>query len=114
MSSTRLPDKANAYIPPNKIAEYLLSETHAIGKPKAKFFRSLGFDETTVGQLGQGLLAIARAEQVRGSITSPHGTKYVIDGFLGTPKGVAVRVRTIWIREAEQDDPRFVTAYSIE
>jgi hypothetical protein len=104
----------NAYIPADKIMGYLLSETHAVGKSKARFFRSLGFDEATAGQLERELLAIAQAQEVKESITSPHGTKYVIDGPLRTPQGVAVRVRTIWIVEVEQENPRLVTAYPIE
>jgi len=107
----QLPNKEKAHIPPNKLIGYLLSETHAVGKLKARFFRSLGFDETTVEQLEQGLLAIAHAEQVKECIVSPHGTKYVIDGLLETPKGFAVRIRTIWIIEAGYEIPRFVTAY---
>jgi len=111
MSPTQLPNKAKVYIPPNKIAGYLLSETHAIGKSKARFFRSLGFDEAAAEQLEQGLLAIAHAGEVVESVSSPHGTKYVIDGLLRAPYGVTVHVRTIWIIETEQEDPRFVTAH---
>ena len=110
----RLPNKEKAYIPPNKLTGYLLSETHAVGKSKAKFFRPLGFDETTVEQLEQGLLAIAQTNEVRESIALPHGTKYVIDGLLKTPKGTVVRIRTIWILEAEDENPRFITAYPIK
>jgi len=113
MSATCLPNRTRAYIPRNKITAYLLSETHAVGKSKAKFFRSLGFDETNAGHLEQALLAIAQTEQVVESIPSPNGTKYVIDGFLETPRGVRVRVRTIWIIEPEQEEPRFITAYPI-
>jgi hypothetical protein len=110
----QLPNKTKAYIPPNKLTGYLLSETHAVGKAKAKFFRSLGFDESTVGRLEQELLAVAHTEQVENVIASSHGTKYIIDGSLKTPQGVVVRVRTVWISEAEQESPRFVTAYPIE
>lgn len=56
----QLPSKGKAYIPPGKLMGYLLSETHAVGKSKAKFFRALGFDETNVTQLEEGLLAIER------------------------------------------------------
>jgi len=44
--------------------DYLLSETHAVGKSKAKFFRSFGFDETNVIQFGQGLIKIAQTKEV--------------------------------------------------
>ncbi|MEW6718525.1 MAG: DUF6883 domain-containing protein [Chloroflexota bacterium] len=113
MSSLQLPDKANAYVPPRKPVDYLLSETHAVGKSKAKFFRSLGFNKTTVSELEQGLLEIAQTGQVKERLDSPHGAKYVIDGPLRTPRGTFVQVRTIWIVE-EQQAPRFVTAYPIE
>jgi hypothetical protein len=114
MSSTKLPNNANAYIQRNKITGYLLSETHAIGKSKAKFFRSLGFDDATAEQLEQELLAIAHAGQVKESVSSPHGTKYVMDGLLRTPHGVTVHLWTIWIIDAGEENPRFVTAYPIE
>jgi len=48
---TELPNKSKAYIPANKITGYLLSKTHAIGKSKAGYFRSLGFDETNFPEL---------------------------------------------------------------
>jgi len=44
----RLPNGTNAYVPREKLVEYLLSETHAVGKSKARFFRGFGFDETNV------------------------------------------------------------------
>ncbi|MCX7839253.1 MAG: hypothetical protein N2559_07325 [Anaerolineae bacterium] len=114
MSLLHLPNKTDAYIPARKIVDYLLSETHAVGKSKAKFFRSLGFDETTVGELEQGLLEIAQVGQVKERVDSPHGVKYVVDGSLKTPHGTVVQVRTIWIVESVRPAPRFVTAYPIE
>jgi len=74
VSSLQLPNKANACIPLRKLVEYLLSETHAVGKSKAKFFRSLGFNEATVSELEQGLLEIAQTGQVKERVDSPYGT----------------------------------------
>ena len=107
----KLPNRENAYIPPAKLTGYLLSETHSVGKAKAGFFRLIGFDEARVDTLEQGLLAIARSEEVREVTPSPHGTKYVVEGALETPTGRLVQVRTVWIVELDQDRPRFVTAY---
>jgi hypothetical protein len=112
--SLQLPNKANAHIPRRKLVDYLLSETHAVGKSKAKYFRSLGFNETTVGELEQGLLEIAQTGQVKERVDSPHGTKYVIEGSLKTPRGTFAQVRTIWIVEFDDQAPRFVTAYPVE
>jgi len=112
--SLQLPNKANAYIPRRKLVDYLISETHAVGKSKAKFFRLLGFNETTVSELEQGLLEIAQTGQVKERVDSLHGTKYVIEGSLKTLHGTLVQVRTIWIVESDDHAPRFVTAYPIE
>ncbi|WP_416223734.1 DUF6883 domain-containing protein [Thermoflexus sp.] len=40
-----LPNAGNAYVPLSKITRYLLSETHSVGRAKARFFRALGFNE---------------------------------------------------------------------
>lgn len=109
-----LPNKSKAYVPLEKITDYLLSETHAVGKSKARYFRSYGFNNANAGQLADGLLAVVQTAQAVNSESSPHGTKYIVDGELETPKGVMIPVRTIWIIEKDQDFPRFVTAYPIE
>jgi hypothetical protein len=110
----QLPNKEKAHISREKLVDYLLSEKHAVGKSKAKFFRRFGFDETNVGQLERALLTIARQERVIEINASVHGAKYVIDGVIRTPEGAVVRVRTVWIVETGQDAPRFVTAHPLE
>lgn len=108
---TELPNKSKAYIATSKIVDYLLSETHAVGKSKAKFFRSFGFDETNIVQFGQGLIKIAQIEAVT---ETTYGTKYVIDGELEAPNGVMIRLRTVWIIETSDTIPRFVTAHPLD
>jgi hypothetical protein len=51
-----LPNKLQAYISISKITDYLLSESHVVGKSKAKFFRSFGFNETNISQFAKGLV----------------------------------------------------------
>lgn len=107
-----IPNSGDAYVPREKLTAYLLSETHPVGKAKAKFFRAHGFTEEGVDLLEEGLLTIVRENEPQEVIASPpHGTKYVVTGSLLTPRGVTVRVRTIWIAEPEDERPRFVTAY---
>jgi len=91
--------------------DYLLSDAHPVGRAKAKFFRAAGFDETNVVILQQCLITLAQTEEVKEVISSPHGTKYVIEGALSRPAGGLVHVRTVWIIEPGEDRPRFVTAY---
>lgn len=107
----KLPSRENAYIPPLKLKGYLLSETHPIGKEKAKLFRSAGFNEGTAALLKEGLLAIARSGRVTDVIESPHGVKYIIEGEIKTPTGDSIKLKTIWIVDIGQERPRFVTAY---
>lgn len=109
----KLPNRESAYISPSKLRDYLLSETHPVGRSKARFFRTLGFDETNINILEQGLIAIARSEDVKEATSSPHGIKYILEGALQTPGGGTVRIQTVWIIDAGQNRPRFVTAYPI-
>ena len=92
---------------------YLLSETHPVGKSKAKIFRSVGYNELNVGLLKKGLLSIAHAGDIVDTQSSEHGVKYVIEGLLQTPAGGPVGIRTVWIIDRGQDRPRFVTAYPV-
>jgi hypothetical protein len=110
----KLPNREQAYIPSTKLSGYLLSETHSVGKSKAKLLRSVGFNEVNMGLLKKALIAIAHSEDVTETISSQHGIKYIIDGQLQTPVGTKIRMRTIWIIEAGQKKPRFVTAYPVE
>ena len=107
----KLPNNENALISREKLIEYLLSETHPVGKAKARFFRSLGFNENNVDVFLNGLHSIAREGEVVQAIPSPYGVKYVVEGLLETISGGGIKIRTVWIVENDSDDPRFVTAY---
>ena len=109
----KLPNREKAYIPLPKLHNYLLSKMHSIGKWKAGFFLSCGFDAKNVNELERHLIAIAQSEDVREVIPSAHGTKFVIDGLLQTLDGRSVQIRTIWIIDGGEDRPRFVTAYPL-
>lgn len=109
----KLPYRKKAYISEEKLNEYILSETHTVGKLKAKFFRATGFDETNMSILKKSLLDIAHLQEVSEITTSPYGKKYVIDGKIQSPSGKVIKVRTIWIIETGQKFPRFVTTYPV-
>ena len=106
----QLPNRDQAYIQPNKLTGYLLSETHPVGKAKAKFFRGVGFDEANVERLEQGLLTLARTQAVHKTIETVHGKKYVIIGPIETPADRTVTILTVWIVDSGKESPRFVTA----
>lgn len=92
-----LPNSEQAYVAPEMLFSYLLSETHVTGREKARALRAHGYTAETAHLLEEGLLTIARAEGVAEKVASLHGTKYVVEGSLTTPKGTLLRLRTIWI-----------------
>jgi hypothetical protein len=107
----KLPNQEFAYVPKSKLIGYLLSETHAGGRTKAKFFREFGFDESNIDLLEKGLITIAQNHEVVGVASSIHGEKYILDGSLYTPINRIVKIRTVWIIDRGQEKPRFITAY---
>jgi hypothetical protein len=107
----KLPHADRAEVDTGKLGRYLLSESHPVGKAKARFFRQAGFDESTIELLAQGLLQIAKTQEVVGTSATVHGTKYILDGELETPSGRRLRMRTIWIIDQGEERPRLVTAY---
>jgi hypothetical protein len=109
----KLPNREDSYIPLPKLKDYLLSETHPVGKWKSKFFRSLGFNDINIPVLEKCLISIAYSEDVKDIITLGNGTKYVIDGLIETPVGKTVKVRTVWFIDINGTRPRFITAYPL-
>ncbi len=109
----KLPNCERAIVPVEKLTDYLLSLTHAVGGSKARYFRAIGFDEENVGTFERNLLEIAQSNEIVDEKTSAYGVKYVIDGILETPGGEEIYLRTVWIIETGQAAPRFVTAYPV-
>jgi len=74
----KLPHRENAYVPAAKSANYLLSETHPVGRLKSRFFRSAGFHEGNLGLLEQQLVALAPKAEVQEFVESAYGRKFII------------------------------------
>lgn len=109
----KLPNRNNVIISREKLVQYILSETHALGRFKAKFFLDHGFNKTNVQLFENCLRNIAKSEDVGDASHSPYGIKYVIDGEVKTPNGKRVKLRTVWIIEKGEMRPRFVTIYPV-
>jgi hypothetical protein len=109
----KLPDLERAFVRPEKITRYLLSENHPVGRHKARFFSSFGFSLSSWRQLETALLNHATQHEVAQVEATPFGTAYTVDGPLPAPDGRAPQVRTVWFAETSQTAPYFVTAYPI-
>jgi hypothetical protein len=109
-----LPNGDEAIVEQQKVTEYLLNPAHPDGAGKAQFFMALGFHRDRWQDLASALRHLAVSAPVAESMTSSHGRKYVVIGSIATPRGRALRVRTIWIIDHGMDTPRLVTAYPDE
>ncbi len=105
----KLPNAKNAYIPEGKLLDYLLSETHPVGRFKAKFFRQLGFNENKLDKFEKALLSIAHKNDVEDIRETDFGINYVISGKISMDNQKAT-IKTVWFIETGQTKPRFVTA----
>jgi hypothetical protein len=106
-----MPGGEHSQVPHGKLTGYLLSQTHPVGRWKARFFIGHGYRADAARELERELLEIARVGELVETRTSIHGIKYVVAGTIESRSGgESVRVRTVWIVE-QSSAPRFVTAY---
>jgi hypothetical protein len=89
----------------------LLSESHPVGKAKARFFVGRGYSVEKPEVLGEAIVMIARFEEVVDSQATPFGIKYVVDGTLLAPNGSEVDLRTVWQIDDDDSPPRLISAY---
>jgi hypothetical protein len=109
----KLPNAEHAIIASDKLSDYLLSKSHLIGRWKARFFLSIGFRETRVDELRNALIHVARNGEVKTTIATEFGVKYVVEGVILGPSGRRAAIRTVWVVETGQNRPRLVTAYPL-
>ena len=70
-----IPHADTASIAPEKLTDYLLNDQHPVGRSKAKWFRSLGYDPSYPVVLEQDLLKLVRSSDAHTVKSSPFGTK---------------------------------------
>lgn len=107
----RLPGAGAATIDPAKVRDYLLSESHSVGRFKASFFASLGYTPARWELLRSDLHALALQEDAATGLRSSYGQKFEVRGTLSGPNGRSAAVVTVWIILQGESSPRFVTAF---
>lgn len=107
----KVPNYHNAYIPAEKVEEYLLSKTHPIGKTKALFLEQVGYTLQNRNLFIKDLHTIVEENSAVRKIETKFGKKYIVKGTIGERFGKSVVIVTIWIIEAGTSFPRFITAY---
>ena len=106
-----LPNADSAVIDPAKLHGYLLSQTHPIGRFKARFFAALGFSAGSWDGLETALRTQHLGQDALLTESGPHGQSYAIRAILTGPNGQSAAVVSIWFVRVGEQHPRFVTAY---
>jgi len=107
----RLPNAENAVIDPEKLRDYLLSPSHPVGRFKAAFFASLGYAQENWKQFEADLRRQHLPKDAILHRETAYGKKYEIRGRIRGPAGKTREIISVWIILADEDVPRFVTAY---
>lgn len=102
-----------AFIDDRKLMDYCLSESHPIGKHKAKVFKSaLGFSIEHFQQLKDAILQSILKNEANFTESNQYGDLYVVDIEVENPPKKAL-VRTSWIVRFDEDFPRLTSCYVI-
>jgi hypothetical protein len=109
-----LPFLDRAQIAPTRIRDYLLNPEHPVGRAKARFFTSLGFQRARWADLHAALLAHAALGETQPRPLDRFGGKYVVSGTIRGPNGASAVVLAVWILADPAAGPRFVSAYPEE
>lgn len=107
----KLPNADKVLIQREKIADYLLNAAHPDNNGKAEFFQSFGFHLNDWETLAKAFHQAALDGDVIQHLETSHGVKYVLHAAMETPSSKLPLVRTVWIIDRGQDNPRLVTAY---
>jgi hypothetical protein len=106
-----LPNADSAVIERAKLQDYLLSQTHPVGRFKARFFMALGFSADRWREFDAALRTQHLTQDVAETESGPHGQSYTIRAILSGPGGQSASVVSIWFVRVGEQHPRFVTAY---
>jgi hypothetical protein len=108
-----LPNVENAYIDDRKLIDYCLSETHPVGKHKARVFMSaLDFSLENFQDLKDSIFREIFSKEARVTEINQYGTLFVVDIYVeNLPKYASVR--TSWIIKIDEDFPRLTSCYVV-
>ena len=107
----QIPNVDRAVVEPAKLRDYLLSQTHPVGRFKAAFFLALGYSSDGWSQREADLRSQHLSRDAAAEEPTPYGQEYVIRATLAGPAGRSARVVSVWVVRVGEDFARFVTAY---
>ncbi|MCX6993185.1 MAG: hypothetical protein NT011_08605 [Kiritimatiellaeota bacterium] len=113
MKTEHLPNALQAQVTREKVVDYLLCTEHPDGGSKARFFQIFGFSLDNWSALAEALRKHGLENKIVKAVESPFGCRYIVEGKLMSPDGRNPRVRTVWIVEKGESEPRLITAHPV-
>lgn len=110
----KLPQASQANVPRAKVEDYLLNPGHPVGRDKARFFFHFGFRREDWRALAAALQRHAQENEAVKASEDNDGATWLVEGPLASPAGRAPLLRSVWLLEAGELAPRFITAYPLE
>ena len=105
----KLPSGEQAVVDSRKIREYILSQSHPVGRFKAAFFARLGYSQSNWQEFEAAIRACAVQDEAQEREPTPYGQKYGVRSILEGPSGVRAAVVSIWIIRSGETVPRLIT-----
>ena len=109
---SHIPNAASASIDDAKTKDYLLNLGNLQNRGKAGLFGAFSFTREGWRALASALLLHPLENEAVEAVPSIHGVKWVVRCSLRTPDGRNPCLTSVWIVDAGQSRPRFVTAYA--
>ena len=105
----KLPGGERAVIDPRKLRDYILAPRHPLGRFKAAFFNTLGYNADNWELLAAELRKAALEHEAEPDDRTPYGQKYRVRSILIGPNGRVAPVVAVWIVLNDEDTARFIT-----
>ncbi|MEJ7823651.1 MAG: DUF6883 domain-containing protein [Chitinophagaceae bacterium] len=106
-----MPNNEQSIVVDKKITEYLLSDSHEIGKHKANFFKRFGFDISDIETFKHSLIQHSVEREIEQTKNTEYGNKYELKCEFQTPDERNPCIVTVWIIENGKQKPTLITAY---
>ncbi len=110
----KLPHYEQAVVAERKIASYLLSTTHPVGRSKARYFLRHGYSVANWQAFADALRRHAAEHEVVEIQRTSRGISYTVEGALTAPTGQELVLRVVWFQDVGEPAPHLVTAYPLK
>lgn len=109
----RLANAELAWVPVDKMTEYLLNPLNPKAGGKPDNFAKMGYDRSNIDVLERDLISVVQNYPPIDQRLTPNSVTYRVEGYIATPKDGDRYLRTVWEIRTDAPSPRLVTAYPV-